>query len=151
MTISELKRLKAPENKQETGLPCLEIGRAGITPEKTEKAQMGPVGEIVSEVEYPNRVWGYDFVEGRAERGGKLRMLAIIDEYTRECLAIRVAPSIPASTVVRVLEWLFLTRGVPKHIRSGTGPEFVTRAVCHSLHTYCCSLVLIVVIHKPYA
>ncbi len=57
---------------------------------------MGSVGETVNKAEYPNHVWSYDFVEYRTERGGKLRMLAIIDEYTRECLAIRVAPSIPA-------------------------------------------------------
>ncbi len=61
-------------------------------------------------------------------RAGKLRILAIIDEYTRECLAIRVAPSIPALVVVGVLEWLFLTRGVPKFLRSDNGPEFVVGA-----------------------
>ena len=59
---------------------------------------MGPVGEIINKAEYPNHVWSYDFVEDRTERGGKLRILAIIDEYTRECLAIMVAPSIPASS-----------------------------------------------------
>ena len=48
---------------------------------------MGPVGEIVNKAQYPNHVWSYDFVEDRTERGGKLRILAIIDEYTRECLA----------------------------------------------------------------
>ena len=57
---------------------------------------MGPAGEIVNKAEYPNHVWSYDSVEGRTERGGKLRILAIIYEYTRECLAIRIAPSIPA-------------------------------------------------------
>jgi len=61
---------------------------------------VGPVGEIVNKAQYPNHVWSYDFVEDRTERGGKLRILAIIDEYTRECLAIRVAPSIPALAVV---------------------------------------------------
>ena len=54
---------------------------------------MGPVAEIVNKAEYPNHVWSYDFAEDRTERGGKLRILAIIDEYTRECLAIRVTPS----------------------------------------------------------
>jgi hypothetical protein len=44
------------------------------------------VGEIVNKAGYPNHVWSYDFVEDRTERGGKLRILAIIDEYTRECL-----------------------------------------------------------------
>ena len=62
------------------------------------------MGEIVNKAGYPNHVWSYDFVEDRTERGGKLRILAIIDEYTRECLAIRVAPSIPASAVIKTLK-----------------------------------------------
>ena len=47
---------------------------------------MEPVGEIINKAEYPNHVWSYDFVEDRTERDGKLKILAIIDEYTRECL-----------------------------------------------------------------
>ena len=47
---------------------------------------MGPAGEIVNKAEYPNHVWSYDFLEDRTERGGKLRILVIIDEFTRECL-----------------------------------------------------------------
>jgi len=90
---------------------------------------VGPVGEIVNKAEYPNHVWSYDFVEDRSERGGKLRILSIIDEFTRECLAIRIAPSMPASAVVEVLGWLFLTRGVPRYLRSDNGPEFVARVV----------------------
>ena len=104
---------------------------------------MGPAGEIVNKAEYPNHVWSYDFVEDRTERGGKLRILAIIGEYIRECLAIRVAPSIPASAVVEVLECLFLTRGVPKHIRSDNGPEFVARAVCQWLKESGCHSLFI--------
>jgi len=101
------------------------------------------VGEIVNKAGYPNHVWSYDFVEDRTERGGKLRILAIIDEYTRECLAIRVAPSIPASAVIETLEWLFLMRGVPKYIRSDNGPEFVSRAVCQWLETSGCQTLFI--------
>ncbi|GAI02713.1 unnamed protein product [marine sediment metagenome] len=101
------------------------------------------MGEIVNKAGYPNHVWSYDFVEDRTERGGKLRILAIIDEYTRECLAIRVAPSIPASAVIETLEWLFLTCGVPKYIRSDNGPEFVSRAVCQWLETSGCQTLFI--------
>ena len=104
---------------------------------------MGPVGEIVNKAEYPNHVWSYDFVEDRTERGGKLRILVIIDEYARECLAIRVAPSIPASVVVEVLEWLFLTRGVPSYLRSDNGPEFVARVVCQWLEASSCQTLFI--------
>jgi len=89
-----------------------EAERLSLPLRRPRRRRVGPVGEIVNKAEYPNHVWSYDFVEDRTERGGKLRILVIIDEYTRECLAIRVAPSIPASVVVEVLEWLFLTRGV---------------------------------------
>jgi len=104
---------------------------------------MGPVGEIVNKAEYPNHVWSYDFLEDRTERGGKLRILVIIDEYTRESLAIRVAPSIPALAVVGVLEWLFLTRGVPKYLRSDNGPEFVAKAVRNWLAESGCQTLFI--------
>jgi len=113
-------------------------------PRRRPKRRRGsPVGEIINKAEYPNHVWSYDFVEDRTERGGKLRILVIIDEYTRECLAIRVEPSIPASVVIKVLEWLFLTRGVPKYIRSDNGPEFIARAVCQWLESSGCQALFI--------
>jgi len=101
----------------------------GLPQRRPKRRRVGPVGEIVNKAEYPNHVWSYDFVEDRSERGGKLRILSIIDEFTRECLAIRIAPSIPASAVVEVLGWLFLTRGVPRYLRSDNGLEFVARVV----------------------
>ena len=104
---------------------------------------MGSTGGIVNKAGYPNHVWSYDFVEDRAERGGKLRILVIIDEYTRECLAIGVEPSIPALVVTRMLEWLFLTRGVPKYIRSDNGPEFISKAVCQWVKESGCQTLFI--------
>jgi len=115
----------------------------GLPRRRPRRRRMGPVEEIINKAEYPDHVWSYDFVEDRTERGGKLRILAIIDEYTRECLAIRVASSIPASAVVEVLEWLFLTRGVPKYLRSDNGPEFVARAVCQWLKESGCQTLFI--------
>jgi putative transposase len=79
--------------------------------------------------EYPNHVWSYDFVEDRTHEGRKYRMLNVIDEFTHECLAIRVARKLKAVDVVDVLSDLFLLRGVPGHIRSDNGPEFVAKAV----------------------
>ena len=104
---------------------------------------MGPVAEIVNKAEYPNHVWSYDFLEDRTERGGKLRILVIMDEYTRECLAVRVASSIPASVVLQTLEWLFLVRSVPQYIRSDNGPEFLAKAVCHWLKESGCHTLFI--------
>ena len=110
---------------------------------RPRRRRIGTVGEIVNRAEYPNHVWSYDFLEDRTERGGKLRILAMIDEYTRECLAIKIAPSIPASAVVEILEWLFLTRGVPKYLRSDNGPEFVAKAVCQWLEENGCQSLFI--------
>jgi putative transposase len=110
---------------------------------RPRRRRVGPAGEIVNKAEYPNHVWSYDFIEDRTEKGGKLRTLAIIDEYTRECLAMRVEPSIPAKAVVKVLEWLLLTRGVPKYLRSDNGPEFISRAVCEWLKENGCQTVFI--------
>lgn len=90
----------------------------------------------------PNEVWTYDFLESRTERGGKLRMLTILDEYTRECLIIHVARSISSQQVIRILEWLFLVRGAPNYLRSDNGPEFIAFALqqwlrkqhCHTIY-----------------
>lgn len=77
----------------------------------------------------PNHIWSYDFVEDRTERGRKLRMLVVIDEFTRESLAIEIAWSFTARRVVEVLQYLFAVRGAPEHIRSDNGPEFVAQEV----------------------
>jgi len=79
--------------------------------------------------EYPNHVWSYDFVEARTHNGRKFRMLNIIDEFTRECLAIRIGRKLNSTDVVDALSDLFILRGVPGHVRSDNGPEFIARAV----------------------
>lgn len=71
----------------------------------------------------------YDFVEDRTHDGRKYRMLNIIDEFTHECLAIRVSRRLKAIDVIDVLSDLFILRGVPEHVRSDNGPEFVAKAV----------------------
>jgi putative transposase len=79
--------------------------------------------------EYRNHVWSYDFVEDRTHDGRKFRMLNVVDEFTHECLAIRVDRKLKAIDVIDVLSDLFILRGVPGHIRSDNGPEFVAKAV----------------------
>jgi putative transposase len=79
--------------------------------------------------ERPNHVWSYDFVEDRTHNGRKFRMLNVIDEFTRECLAIRVDRKLKSTDVIDVLSDLFILRGVPGHVRSDNGPEFIARAV----------------------
>ncbi|NNU82162.1 IS3 family transposase [Halovulum dunhuangense] len=79
--------------------------------------------------ERPNHVWSYDFVEARTHDGRKFRMLNLIDEFSRECLAIRIDRKLRSTDVIDVLSDLFILRGVPEHIRSDNGPEFVAKAV----------------------
>ena len=79
--------------------------------------------------EYPNHVWSYDFVEDRTHDGRKYRMLNVLDEFTRECLTIRVSRKLNSTDVIDVLTDLFLLRGIPGHIRSDNGPEFIAKAV----------------------
>jgi putative transposase len=79
--------------------------------------------------ERPNHVWSYDFVEDRTHDGRKYRMLNVIDEFTHECLAIRIQRQLKAVDVIAVLSDLFILRGVPEHIRSDNGAEFVAKAV----------------------
>jgi putative transposase len=75
-------------------------------------------------------VWSYDFVSDRTEGGGTLKLLTVVDEYTRECLAIEVGRSFTGPDVVRALGELFLIRGRPGYLRSDNGPEFAGNAVC---------------------
>jgi transposase InsO family protein len=77
----------------------------------------------------PNEVWSWDFVEDQTERGSKLRMLTLIDEYTRQCLAVHVAWSIRAADVITVVEAAMARHGKPQHIRSDNGPEFIAYAI----------------------
>jgi putative transposase len=79
--------------------------------------------------ERPNQVWAYDFVEDRTRDARKYRMLCVVDEFTREALAIRVARRLDSNHVIEVLAELCLVRGVPEHIRSDQGPEFIATAV----------------------
>ncbi len=98
-------------------------------PRRRRMRRRGPKGEVVRRALYRDHVWSWDFVEDSTETGGKIRFLTLVDEYTREGLAIRAERSLGAEEVVEVLEWLFLTRGTPAYIRSDNGPEFVARKV----------------------
>jgi putative transposase len=79
--------------------------------------------------EHPNHVWSYDFMHGRTHNGVAFRILNIMDEYTRECLLTKVERHLSHTDVLHTLNWLFLTRGVPAHIRSDNGSEFTAKRV----------------------
>jgi transposase InsO family protein len=79
--------------------------------------------------QYKDHVWSYDFVTARTADGRAFKMLTILDEYTRECLAILVDRRITSEGVIDQLFNLFVLRGIPEHIRSDNGPEFTAKAV----------------------
>lgn len=96
---------------------------------KVVKRRFGEGGDVKQRAEYPNHVWSYDFTEDRTERGQRVRVLSVMDEYTRECLMVYAAKSIGSKRVIDILSWLFSTRGVPQHLRSDNGPEFIAHRV----------------------
>jgi transposase InsO family protein len=83
----------------------------------------------VRRAEHQDHVWCWDFVFDRTESGSPLKWLSIVDEYTRECLALKVDRGITAEDVIDTLAELFAMRGVPRAIRSDNGPEFVALAI----------------------
>ena len=79
--------------------------------------------------QFKDHVWSYDFVATRTEDGRPLRILTLIDEYTRECLALKVARRLRSPDILEQLGYLFIYRGLPNFIRSDNGPEFTAKAV----------------------
>ena len=107
--------------------------REGLkVPKKShKKRRLGHHGNscIRRRAEHKDHVWTWDFIHDRTAAEQPLKWLAITDEYTRECLALEVNRSITAEHILEILTSLFLTRGVPKHIRSDNGPEFIAAAI----------------------
>lgn len=101
-------------------------------PKKTrKKRRLGHSGNSCARrrAEHKDHVWTWDFIHDRTAGGQPLKWFAITDEYTRECLALEVDRSITADKVLDILTNLFLARGVPGHIRSDNGPEFIAQAI----------------------
>ena len=76
-----------------------------------------------------NHVWAYDFISCRTHDGRPIKILTVVDEYTRECLALVVERRLRSDDVLHCLTDLFVTHGIPEHIRSDNGPEFTAKAV----------------------
>ena len=76
-----------------------------------------------------NHVWIYDFLTERTEEGRQFKLLVVLDEFTREALAIEVGRLFMAQNVILTLQFLFAVRGAPQHIRSDNSPEFVAKNI----------------------
>jgi putative transposase len=96
---------------------------------KKRRLPLGENGCTRRRAEHKDHVWSYDFVMDLTEDGRRLKMMPVVDEYTRECLRIDVERSITAEYVVETLASLFRRRGEPTFIRSDNGPEFVAKAI----------------------
>jgi putative transposase len=83
----------------------------------------------------PGQGWCYDFVHERLANGRQARILVVLDECSRRCLALIAAPSFRATRVAKELDWLFLVHGAPSYIRSDNGSEFVAGAVQRKLES----------------
>jgi putative transposase len=110
---------------------------------KPRKRRYGPQGEVVNKAQYRNHVWSYDFLEEHTVKGKRIRILAVMDEFTRECLALLVDRSITSDKVVDLLDWLFQIYGIPQHLRSDNGPELVAHKVQNWLARQGCQTLYI--------
>ena len=95
---------------------------------RRKRRRLHPIGLPV-QATHPGHVWSYDFVHDACLRGTPLKVLTVMDEFTREGLAIEVASTMPSAKVIRVLDQMFRTHGAPEVVRSDNGPEFVALAV----------------------
>lgn len=102
-------------------------------PKKQHKSRRlvgsGENGVTKRRAEYPNHVWSYDFAMDRTEDGRRLKVMPVVDEYTRECLSLEGQRSIKAEGVIGTLRKLFIERGEPDYLRSDNGPEFIAGAL----------------------
>ncbi len=98
-----------------------------------KRAKAEPQAQVPCAAERPNHVWTYDFIEDGLIDGRRLRILNVLDEFTREWLAVRVGASMSGRTVVSVLCPLFLQRGAPAFVRSDNGGEFIAVEVRRAL------------------
>ena len=86
-----------------------------------------PVTPYPLQATSPYHVWTYDFLFDRTREGRSVKILTIVDEFSKEALAIRVGRSLPAAAVVETIQGLFRSHGTPRYLRSDNGPEFIAR------------------------
>jgi len=102
-----------------------------VPKKQRKKRRLGTAagGCVRRRAEHKDHVWAWDFIFDRTENGRSIKWLSIVDEYTRECLALEVNRRMTSDGVLDVLRDLFVIRGVPQCIRSDNGPEFIARAI----------------------
>lgn len=96
---------------------------------RPRKPRAKPTVGVMPKAEKVNQVWTYDFLFDQSLSGKSLKMLTLIDEFTRECLAVKVGISMPSEKVKRILQKVCLEKGFPEQIRSDNGSEFIATSV----------------------
>jgi len=100
-----------------------------VKPPKPKRPGQGlSTGKVPTEATRPNHVWSWDFVADRTDNGAPLRVLSLIDEYTRQCIGLTVARSLKSDDLKETLDQAVKERGSPENIRSDNGPEFIASA-----------------------
>lgn len=99
------------------------------TPRKKRHLGSSANGCVRHRVERQNQVWAWDFIFDRTASGTSLKWLSVVDEFTRECLCLKVARRMTSQDIIEVLRGLFVAHGVPQHLRSDNGPEFIATAL----------------------
>tara|TARA_B110000438_G_scaffold223572_1_gene217188 strand:- start:747 stop:1169 length:423 start_codon:yes stop_codon:yes gene_type:complete len=100
-----------------------------VPPPRPRKRRKGLSTGLPQQAEYRKHAWAWDFVSDFTERGGKLRVFNLIDEFTKECHCIHSDRAIKATDVLRSLKEMITEHGAPKYIRSDNGPEFIAKAI----------------------
>jgi putative transposase len=101
-----------------------------VLPRRRRKRRRDPQRQVPRQALHPRHVITYDFMEDSTIDGRTLRILTMVDEFTRECLTLYVARSIPSAKVISVLARVVARYGAPEFIRSDNGPEFIAQVVC---------------------
>ena len=98
-------------------------------PQVKRRRRRGKGTKLPISAKYPNHVWAYDFMEDSCLNGQRLRLLTVVDEFTRESLTIHIDNSIPSAQVQVVLQVLFMIHGTPTYLRSDNGSEFIAQSI----------------------
>ena len=101
----------------------------GLKRKRPKRRRQSPKGEVRRKAERPNEVWSWDFEHDRTENGRMLKILNIVDEFTREALVMRVEARIDSMDVIETMEMLAEKKGMPAYVRSDNGPEFIAGAI----------------------
>ncbi|MBC2592638.1 IS3 family transposase [Ruficoccus amylovorans] len=101
----------------------------GVKPPRPRQRRQGKsTGKIPTAATHPRHVWSWDFVADRTDNGAPLRVLSLIDEFTRQCISLTVARGLKSADIVAALDKAIAKHGAPEHIRSDNGPEFIATA-----------------------